>query len=374
VDCHTGGSSAAGRSAASCAGSPRPHPPGRQRGVSTSSMRTSQRPPWARASSQLASAATSEPACSGPGGRRRKAAAVGGRGSPRPAHDQAAAGPCRSSRARRVAGCPAAAATTAGPPRRRPARLRSAAPGVVQGHAGACAAPALLHQAAGSRCARASGSGTKPQPRPRSSASSLARMLGTVSTSCPGSRFTVTRRQALRRIGHGHRAVVHQLRRSAGRCPAASGWCGATRRRRPSRPAAAARCRRRVGVRRRNADGQVGLAADQRLPGAGQHLAAQAQARGRVPCPGSLAVGPRAARRRPRTSSKHRRGEDVVHAIVSSLSQPWPRAHAVGHGVHLLQQAAALVQQFLPAAVSWAWRELRSNSSTSSASSSWRTL
>jgi phosphoribosylformylglycinamidine synthase len=42
--------------------------PGTQRGVSTSSMRTSQRPPWARASSQLASAATSEPACKRPVG------------------------------------------------------------------------------------------------------------------------------------------------------------------------------------------------------------------------------------------------------------------------------------------------------------------
>ena len=46
--------------------------PGTQRGVSTSSMRTSQRPPWARASSQLASAATSEPACSGPVGEGAK--------------------------------------------------------------------------------------------------------------------------------------------------------------------------------------------------------------------------------------------------------------------------------------------------------------
>ena len=40
--------------------------PGTVRGVSTSSMRSSQRPSLARASSQLASAATSEPACNGP--------------------------------------------------------------------------------------------------------------------------------------------------------------------------------------------------------------------------------------------------------------------------------------------------------------------
>ena len=43
-----------------------------QRGVSTSSMRTSQVPLAARASSQLASAATSEPACSGPVGEGAK--------------------------------------------------------------------------------------------------------------------------------------------------------------------------------------------------------------------------------------------------------------------------------------------------------------
>ena len=42
--------------------------PGGQRRWSTSSMRTSQRPPCARASSQLASAATNDPACSGPVG------------------------------------------------------------------------------------------------------------------------------------------------------------------------------------------------------------------------------------------------------------------------------------------------------------------
>src|SRR5947208_202327 len=42
--------------------------PGTVRVVSTSSMRTSQRPPAARASSQLATAATSEPKCKGPVG------------------------------------------------------------------------------------------------------------------------------------------------------------------------------------------------------------------------------------------------------------------------------------------------------------------
>ena len=46
--------------------------PGGQRGVSTSSSRTSQRPRCARASSQLARAATSEPACSGPVGEGAK--------------------------------------------------------------------------------------------------------------------------------------------------------------------------------------------------------------------------------------------------------------------------------------------------------------
>ena len=66
-DCHAGGSSGCSSQSASCRRIVR-SAPGTQRGVSTSSMRTSQRPPAARASSQLASAATREPACSGPVG------------------------------------------------------------------------------------------------------------------------------------------------------------------------------------------------------------------------------------------------------------------------------------------------------------------
>ena len=46
--------------------------PGTLRGMSTSSMRTSQRAPRARASQALASAATSEPKCSGPVGEGAK--------------------------------------------------------------------------------------------------------------------------------------------------------------------------------------------------------------------------------------------------------------------------------------------------------------
>src|SRR5512134_452597 len=46
--------------------------PGTSRGGSRSSTRTSHVPPWARASSQLASAATSDPACSGPVGEGAK--------------------------------------------------------------------------------------------------------------------------------------------------------------------------------------------------------------------------------------------------------------------------------------------------------------
>jgi hypothetical protein len=45
---------------------------GVQRGASTSSIRSSQRPPWASASRRLASAAASEPRCSGPVGEGAK--------------------------------------------------------------------------------------------------------------------------------------------------------------------------------------------------------------------------------------------------------------------------------------------------------------
>jgi hypothetical protein len=67
VDWNSGSSSAISPQIASC---PRMiwSAPASLRGVSTSSMRTSQRPLCARASSQLASAATSEPACNGPDG------------------------------------------------------------------------------------------------------------------------------------------------------------------------------------------------------------------------------------------------------------------------------------------------------------------
>ena len=95
--CQTGGSSGTRPQAASCRRMTSPMP-GRQRSVSASSMRTSQRAcgPRARTSSQLASAATSEPACSGPVGeganrpvrtshprsvRARRARARGPRGS-----------------------------------------------------------------------------------------------------------------------------------------------------------------------------------------------------------------------------------------------------------------------------------------------------
>ena len=47
-------------------------PPGTLRGASTSSMRTIQLPSCARASRKLASALTSEPACSGPVGEGAK--------------------------------------------------------------------------------------------------------------------------------------------------------------------------------------------------------------------------------------------------------------------------------------------------------------
>ena len=58
--------------------------PAALRGVSRSSMRTNQRPPWRRALSRLPSAATSEPKCSGPvgdGAKRPCVAAAAGIGA-----------------------------------------------------------------------------------------------------------------------------------------------------------------------------------------------------------------------------------------------------------------------------------------------------
>ena len=89
------------------------------------------------------------------------------------------------------------------------------------------------------------------------------------------------RRQALGGVGHRHRAVAQQfdvverlVRRGQRvlRCD------------REDKGQIAQRLHRHPGRRalQADADGQVGLAADQRLPGAGQHLGAQLQPRARA--------------------------------------------------------------------------------------------
>jgi hypothetical protein len=89
------------------------------------------------------------------------------------------------------------------------------------------------------------------------------------------------RRHALRRIGHRDGAVAHQLDvadRAFVRGQRVVRRDAKTKAISPS-GSIATPGRRAVGA---DADGEVGLAADQRLPGAGQHLGAQAQ---RVPGP-----------------------------------------------------------------------------------------
>jgi hypothetical protein len=169
-------------------------------------------------------------------------------------------------------------------------------------------------------------------------------MLGTVNTSCPGSRFTVT---GDRRCAESATATARWARISR-----IAERVGALRQRvvrghREDEFHLAQRLQLDAGLRRRvhhRADGQVSLAADQRLPQPGQHLAAQAQAGAR-----GLAVGPalgvealdQLEHRQPRDHVVHRHRELAFPASGHA-------AHAVGHRVHLDQQAAAFVQQLLP--------------------------
>ena len=101
-----------------------------------------------------------------------------------------------------------------------------------------------------------------PQPRQRSSASILALHAGaTVSTSCPGSRFTVSGDSAAPNRPPPPRGGPGSGRPTAARRPGPADGAAPSRRRTPPRPGASARCR---GLRRRvhqRADGQVGLAA-----------------------------------------------------------------------------------------------------------------
>ena len=201
--------------------------PGTQRGASTSSMRTSQRPPWARASSQLASAATSEPACSGPVGEGAKRPTQGSAGlTCRP-------GSVLSSAVRVVVGCQLREPpSSAWPGRGRRLRARRSA---------AARAPAAPLRFTTSRpaamCGRAIGSGTSRSPCRAAGPPSLPRMGGTVSTSCPGSRLSVRRRHARAVSATATARWRRTSSASAGarrRC--ASGWCGATAKTNSSSP------------------------------------------------------------------------------------------------------------------------------------------
>ena len=155
---------------------------------------------------------------------------------------------------------------------------------------------------------RAIGSGTKPQPRPRSCASILVCMLLTVSTSWPGSRFTVS---GARRCAESATATARWRDQLGVADRLGGGGQRMVRRDREHerhRPEVLHLDARRQHAAGADADGQVGLAGDERLPGAGQHLGAQPQAgrrrrrrrRRRVPREPACAA-PR-ARRTPRTA------------------------------------------------------------------------
>ena len=92
-----------------------------------------------------------------------------------------------------------------------------------------------------------------------------------------------------------------------------------------------------------SADRQVGLAVDQRLPGAGQHLAAQAQPRRRrLVAVRRADLGEGLAPARTSSASRSRRRQRSSAASPSRWrrgARGWPTAS------HLLQQPAAFVQQ-----------------------------
>ncbi len=102
---------------------------------------------------------------------------------------------------------------------------------------------------------------------------------------------------------------------------------------------------RRRGRGAADADRQIGLAAQQRFPGAAEHLAAQPQPRAR-PFVAAFA-GPQ--REEGIAQLEHRQARD--HAVDRDRELRLPAAgyaaHAVGHRVHLGQQAPSLAQQFL---------------------------
>ena len=154
------------------------------------------------------------------------------------------------------------------------------APRIAQAHA--CGSPRCTRLTTSTplrMCVRASGSGMKPQPRQRTCASILACIEATVSTSCPPQQVVGGRGQALRRIGDRDRAMALDL---------VVGQRLGPRRQRVMRrdgedeghlaQRAHLDADMAAGVAG-EADRQVGMPGDQRLPHAGEHLGAQAQLR-----------------------------------------------------------------------------------------------
>jgi hypothetical protein len=102
---------------------------------------------------------------------------------------------------------------------------------------------------------------------------------------------------------------------------------------------------------------QIGLAAEQRFQRARQGFGPDAQTRRRAQ---GVERFTQFEQRGARDQGIGRNGELGLPAGGNALDP-------LGHGVQFLQQVLTGPQQFLPAGVSWARRERRSNSSTSSA-------
>ena len=207
------------------------------------------------------------------------------------------------------------------------------------------------------------GSGRKPLPSPRSCASSLACIVGTVNTSWPPRRLTVT---PLPRCTESATAIARCARRSSSPStpsPVASGWWGATANTNPTLPMDWL-CR----------------------PGMAPELGPTPSARSAWPDVSASSVPDRVSSR----NRKRVGGSSWKKAQASSISTGRairPSAARVSCGsqpvaTRLTRLATASISSnrrppsrnsSAPASVMRAWREVRSNSSTSRASSIWRT-
>ena len=269
---------------------------------------------------------------------------------------------------RRAPPCPP---TSAAPGRAAPGarRRQRAAPGVAE----ACRSAPALHgarPAARRRCAahHRFGQVAAAQAAQRR-ASILAGTLATVNTSLTRRvRLTVIGRSAAPSRRQRPRGGARSRRRSRAPPRGPAGGAAPRRRRTPSRRAAGCRCRPaapcRRGIRSPDRPGQ---------PVSASHVPARTSVRRRSrvagPAGGSSAV------ERPHSSNT------VVREITPSTATVTPSPIPTRRRLTRLATASICASRrrpspssSAPAAVRRAWRELRSNSSTSSASSSWRTL